>query len=257
LRDFLEAKYADQKIDVAIAILSPALEFLLNYGSAIFPGTPVVFCGIDWQSLVACSGPRHSPQARVRAHSRNALRLHPRTQRAVVVAGTSDFDTRLLELAKIDFGFFQEWLDFQYLTTLPLQNLLTDLSHLPPQTLVFYTTVFRDGAGETLVPREVVKRVSAAANAPTYGFFEQYVGHGIIGGQVNSLSAHGVEAAKLALEVLAGTAASRPQVAEIQTSLFLTGGSCSGGELPRQSYLQVAKFGSANRARGSNTSRKF
>jgi hypothetical protein len=51
LRDFLEAKYADQKIDVAIAILSPALEFLLNYGSAIFPGTPVVFCGIDKTEL--------------------------------------------------------------------------------------------------------------------------------------------------------------------------------------------------------------
>jgi len=222
LRDFLEAKYADQKIDVAIAILSPALEFLLNYGSAIFPGTPVVFCGIDKTEL----GNRLLP-ARVRGILLKrefaptveiALRLHPRTQRAVVVAGTSDFDTRLLELAKIDFGFFQERLDFQYLTTLPLQNLLTDLSHLPPQTLVFYTTVFRDGAGETLVPREVVKRVSAAANAPTYGFFEQYVGQGIIGGQVNSLSAHGVEAAKLALEVLAGTAASRPQVAEIPTN---------------------------------------
>src|SRR5262249_29882610 len=129
---------------------------------------------------------------------------------------------------------------------LPLQNLLTDLSHLPPQTLVFYTTVFRDGAGETLVPREVVKRVSAAANAPTYGFFEQYVGQRIIGGQVNSLSEQGVEAAKVALEVLAGTAASRPQVAEIPTNkLVFDCGSCSGGELPSQSYLQVAKFGSA------------
>jgi hypothetical protein len=33
LRDFLRTKYADKKIDVAIAILSPSLEFLLNYGS--------------------------------------------------------------------------------------------------------------------------------------------------------------------------------------------------------------------------------
>jgi hypothetical protein len=51
LRDFLQTKYADKKIDVAIAILSPALEFLLNYGSAIFPGTPIVFCGIDKTEL--------------------------------------------------------------------------------------------------------------------------------------------------------------------------------------------------------------
>jgi len=95
--------------------------------------------------------------------------------------------------------------------------LLTELSHLPPQTLVFYTTIFRDGAGETLVPREIAQCVSAAANAPTYGFFEQYVGQGIIGGKVNSFSAHGVEAGKLASEVLAGTATSMPQVDEMPT----------------------------------------
>ena len=38
LRDVLQKKYADKKIDLAIAILSPALDFLLNYGSVIFPG---------------------------------------------------------------------------------------------------------------------------------------------------------------------------------------------------------------------------
>jgi signal transduction histidine kinase len=150
-----------------------------------------------------------------------ALRLHPRTEHAVVVAGTSEFDTRLLDEAKIDFEFYESRLDFKYLTTLPLQDLLTELSDLPPRTLVFYTTLLRDGAGETLVPREVVERVSAAANAPTYGFFDQYVGRGIVGGDVNSISAHGVEAAKLALQVLAGTEMSRPQVSEVPTNKIL------------------------------------
>jgi signal transduction histidine kinase len=225
LRDFLQAKYADKKIDLAIAILSPALEFLLNYGSEIFPGTPIVFCGIDKTEL----GIRLLPsQVRGILLKREfaptveiALSLHPKTERAVVVAGTSDFDTKLLELAKIDFGFYEQRLNFQYLTTLPLQKLLAELSHLPPRTVVFYMTVFRDGAGETLVPRDVAERVSTAANAPTYGFFEQYIGRGIIGGNVNSLSAHGVEAAKLALQVLAGTEASTPQVAELPTNKIL------------------------------------
>ena len=49
-----------------------------------------------------------------------ALSLHPKTERAVVVAGTSDFDTRLLEQAKRDFRFYEERLDIQYLTTLPV-----------------------------------------------------------------------------------------------------------------------------------------
>jgi signal transduction histidine kinase len=224
LRDFLQAKYADKKIDLVIAILSPALDFLLNYGSVIFPGTPIVFCGIDKTELSNRSLP---PNVRGILLKREfaptveiALSLHPKTKRAVVVAGTSDLDTRILEQAKIDFGFYENRLDFQYLTTLSLQDLLIELSHLPPRTIVFYTTLFRDGAGETLVPREVVERVSAAANAPTYGFLDQYVGRGIVGGNVSSLSAHGVEMAKLALRVLAGTETG-PQVSEVATNKLL------------------------------------
>ena len=226
LRDFLQAKYADKKIDLVIAILSPSLEFMLNYGSVIFPGTPILFCGVDKTDLGNRSLPPHvrgillkrefAPTVEV------ALSLHPNTERAVVVAGTSDSDTRLLEQAKIDFGFYEERLDFHYLITLSLQDLLIELSHLPPRTLVFYTTLFRDGAGKTFVPLEVVERVSAAANAPTYGFFDQYVGRGIVGGNVISLSAHAVEMAKLALRVLAGTTeASAPQVAEVATNKLL------------------------------------
>ena len=35
LRDFLRAKYADKKIDAAVAIISPALDFLLKHGDEI------------------------------------------------------------------------------------------------------------------------------------------------------------------------------------------------------------------------------
>ena len=223
LRDFLQAKYADKKIDLAIAILTPSLDFLLNYGSVIFPGTPIIFCGVDKTQLGNRSLPPNfggillkrefAPTVEI------ALSLHPNTERAVVVTGTSEFDTKLLEQAKIEFGFYENRLDFQYLTTLPLQNLLTELSGLPPRTLVFYTSLFRDGAGETYIPSQVAKRISAAANAPTYGFLDQYVGQGIVGGDVYSLSAHGVEMAKLALRVLAGTEA--PQVSEVATNKLL------------------------------------
>jgi signal transduction histidine kinase len=225
LRDVLQKKYADKKIDLAIAILSPALDFLLNYGSVIFPAAPIVFCGIDKTELGSRVLPRRirgillkrefAPTVEI------ALSLHPKSERAVVVAGTSDFDTRLLEQAKREFRFYEERLNFQYLTTLPLQNLLTELSHLPSRTLVFYTTVFQDGAGESFVPHEVVERVSAAANAPTYGFLDQYVGRGIVGGSVYSTSVHGVETAKLALQVLAGTEASGPQVYEAPANKLL------------------------------------
>ena len=43
LRDFLRAKYAGKTIDVVIAALGPALDFMLEHGSEVFPGASVVF----------------------------------------------------------------------------------------------------------------------------------------------------------------------------------------------------------------------
>jgi hypothetical protein len=45
-REYLRTKYADRKIDVAIAVLGPSLDFLLSYGQTIFPGADVVFCAV-------------------------------------------------------------------------------------------------------------------------------------------------------------------------------------------------------------------
>ena len=55
LQDFLRAKYADKKIDVVVAIMAPALDFLMMYSDLIFPGTPIVFCGLDRGQLGARS----------------------------------------------------------------------------------------------------------------------------------------------------------------------------------------------------------
>jgi signal transduction histidine kinase len=90
-----------------------------------------------------------------------------------------------------------------YLTSLPLQELLVELTKLPPQTIVLFTTLFRDGSGKPFVPHNIVPRVSAAANAPTYGFLDQYVGRGIVGGRVYSSALHGTQTGKLVLQVLA------------------------------------------------------
>jgi signal transduction histidine kinase len=218
LKDYLRAKYANKKIDVAVAVFGPALEFLLKHGDAILPGTPIVFCGIEKEEL---SGRSLPPHVRGVLLSREfaptlelALNLHPLTEQVVVVAGTSEFDTRLLNWARQDFSAYESRLTFTYLTTLPLQKLLTELAGLPPHTIVLLTTLFRDGAGESFVPHNVVPLVSDAASAPVYGFLDQYLGRGIVGGSLYSSSTQGMEAAKLVLQVLDGSERSRPSFLE-------------------------------------------
>jgi signal transduction histidine kinase len=133
-----------------------------------------------------------------------ALRLHPETKHIVVVSGTSEFDTRLVDQAKAEFHSFEDRLTFTYLSALPIPELLAKLSSLPPQTVVLYTTMFQDGAGTAIVPHEAAERIATASSAPVYGFLDQYLGRGIVGGQLYSVGTQGEEAAKLTLRILAG-----------------------------------------------------
>jgi signal transduction histidine kinase len=132
------------------------------------------------------------------------LRVHPTTEHFVVVAGTSDYDTRLLLQAQKEFRPYENRVSFTYLPELPLEQLLSTLSLLPSRDIVLYLTLFQDGIGHPFVPHQVVERVSGAASVPVHGFLDQYLGHGIVGGSLYSFTAIGAETAKLVLRLLAG-----------------------------------------------------
>jgi PAS domain S-box-containing protein len=208
LRDYLARKYGERPMDAVIAVMGPALDFVLSHGEGIFHGTPVVFGGIDRRELGGRALPAHVTGVLLpRAFAPTlelALTLHPRTRRVVFVAGTSEFDRRLTEQAQSEFRRYQDRVAFSYLTGLPLSQLVREVSQLPPRTIVLYSTIFRDGAGDTFVPHDVAEHLSDVANVPVYGFVDQYLGRGIVGGHLYSVEAHAEEVVRLTLEILAG-----------------------------------------------------
>ncbi len=106
--------------------------------------------------------------------------------------------------AQKEFRPYENRVSFTYLAELPLEQLLSTLSLLPSRDIVLYLTLFQDGIGQPLVPHEVVERVSSVASVPVYGFLDQYLGRGIVGGSLYSSSTVGAEAAKMALPLLTG-----------------------------------------------------
>jgi signal transduction histidine kinase len=221
LRDFLRAKYADKKVDVAVAIMAPALDFLMAYGNLIFPQTPIVFCGLDRGQLGTRSLTPNTFGVLIKREYAPtlelALRLHPETERVVVVSGTSDFDQELLAQAQNDFRPYENRVSFSYLSDLSLAQLLTKLSQLPSRDIVLVITVFQDGSGQPFVPHDVVERVSGAASVPVYGFLDQYIGRGIVGGSLYSTTKHGADTARMVLRLLTG-AAMPAHLAEVSSS---------------------------------------
>jgi hypothetical protein len=119
----------------------------------------IVFCGIDRNRLGNLTLPSDVTGVLLKREFaptlKLAVRLHPKTDRIVVVSGASRFDARLLAQAREEFQPFEHRFTFTYLAALPLTALLSELSQLPPNTVVLYLTVFLDGRGQALVPHEV------------------------------------------------------------------------------------------------------
>ena len=85
-----------------------------------------------------------------------------------------------------------------------MQETLARVGSLPPDTIVLYSAIFTDGAGQSFVPREALSLISRAANAPVFGLYDSFLGYGIVGGRLVSFEQQGREAAALALRIMGG-----------------------------------------------------
>jgi signal transduction histidine kinase len=208
LAKFLRQKYADRQVGLVIAGLAPALDFALNYRSEIFPGIPLVFCAVDEREVMARKLPSDvigvPNKFDLTATLDIALRLHPNTAHVYVVAGKAEFDLSWVAEARRVFRGYEERLEFVYLTGLPMNALLSEVDHLPPDSIIYYLHIFEDGAGKPFVPAEALELIGAKANAPIYGNVDTYIGRGLVGGRVFSFEAEGQHAAGLGLRILAG-----------------------------------------------------
>ena len=212
LREHFRRKYSGTRLDLIVAVLEPSLDFLLGQGGALFAGVPIVFCGADASDLKD-----HLPGGNVTGVVLErdfaptldiALRLQPDTRNVFVVGGASQFDAGLQDIARRNLKPFESRVRVDWLTTLPMDALLKQLSELPPHSVIYFLTVFADGAGQSFVPHEVLRRVVSVANAPVYVAVDQFVGLGAVGGNVYSLATHGQQAAQIGLRVLRGERAS-------------------------------------------------
>ncbi len=208
---YLRRKYAGLKLDAIIAVYPPAVEFLLADGSAAFPGVPVVACEVTsaFAEMLERSSSRRWITGEIMGEDagnvlETALRMRPGTKRVALVGGVARTDRYAQGVVRKGLERFSGRLEPIDLTMLSMDETLAQVASLPPDTIVFYNSIFRDGAGRHFVPREALSLVSRASNAPVFGLYDSYMGYGIVGGHLASFEQSGRSAADLALRILSG-----------------------------------------------------
>jgi PAS domain S-box-containing protein len=203
---YLQEKYAEAPPAVLIPLGRGAVPFMLQYRKLIAPDAPVIMTSVPATS--AASGLENAVWVVTDYDFAKTLelarRLQPNARKIVVIGGTSEYDRPWLDDARRELEPYRDRYELGYLVDLPYDELLTQASRLPPDTIVLMSFVFRDGGGLPRAPPDVAAAVSGVSGAPVYAPISTYLSRGIVGGYMDSYEAHGVAAADLALEILAG-----------------------------------------------------
>ncbi|HWN99645.1 MAG TPA: PAS domain S-box protein [Blastocatellia bacterium] len=228
LRDFLRHKYEHHQPDLIIATSGTCIEFVERYGAQLFPGKPVVFNGGEAaQPLPNATGV--SSKIDMKSTLDLALKLPPGitrgfvvsrdVRRVFVVSGASDFDKYYERIARRQFQEFEGQVEFTYLTGLPMADLQKTVANLPADSIIYYTSIVEDGAGNKFLPTEALDKVSAVANAPIYSWNDVGIDHGIVGGSLMSVEIIAKRTAELALRILSGEKPENIPITELQINV--------------------------------------
>jgi signal transduction histidine kinase len=222
LRAVYGSKYRDQRFDVIITALPEPFQFVLRARDELWPGTPVVVCGVDERSVHDLKPPpgfavlttRFDTEGTVRA----ALALLPDTRHVALVGGASQPEQvyhDLIRQAVARTG----GVDVIDLTKLPIADALARVSSLPVHTVIIQSSYQVDGAGRRFNGIDLVPHISSAANRPVFTPLGLALGRGVVGGSIVEFEDIGRDAARVATQLLRGGTAFATPVPTFATAL--------------------------------------
>jgi len=207
----LRQTYAKQKFDLVIVAVYPALEFAVKYRDRIFPGVPIVFMMVApgrvqdrrlWPRVTGVT-----IQTDIPGTLDLALRLHPDTRNVAVVSGNSEFERYWQALTHQELRQRTEKLSVTDLVGLPPDQLLRQVSALPPHTVIFFQLVPQESLQLAVGTYDVLAAISQ--RFPTYCIHNYCFDHGVIGGSYPDMDEQVVKAGGLAGQVLSGESPDR------------------------------------------------
>ncbi len=208
---FISAKYRDRKIDLVIVSDNNAFSTVLKRGESLFPGAPIVFCGVNEFTSSMLAGHQNVTgvveDVDITKTIQTILRIQPGVRHLAAVSDdvpTARIHRRQLAAA---FALFRRRLELIELYNLSADSLKVRLAALPAQTAILHLSLYRDARGVRYSGNEGFRLVVENADAPVYCLWDIWVGEGAVGGVVTSGYEQGKSAGLMARRILAGTAA--------------------------------------------------
>ncbi len=206
--EYLRALFAEHRLDLVVAIGSPAVGFVQRHRQDLFPSTPAVYTGVERRRVSYAELTANDAVVAINndfsAVAENILHVLPATTEIAVVIGNSPIEKFWAEQLRIAFQPFEKRVAFTWFNELSFEEMLKRAATLPPHSVIFFALLSVDAAG---VPHEAGKaldRLYAVADVPLFSESSAFFGRGIVGGPLNSILALSQAAAGVSVRILGG-----------------------------------------------------
>lgn len=208
LYNYYKFKFRDTKFDLVIASDNHAFDFIIMHGEALFPGVPIVFCGVNDVD------PKDIPMRdRMTGILENfdvvdninmAMRFHPGKTRLVVIGDKSLTGTAIANQVRAQLPSLSQKLPVEFLDDFTLDELIARVRAASHDSIFFFIPFYKDVGKEVYSAQDLLRIVWEKTHVPLYGAWDFLLGSGLVGGKMISGSAHGRAAAEMGLRILNG-----------------------------------------------------
>jgi signal transduction histidine kinase len=193
-----------------------ALEFTIRLRDELFPGVPIVFVATTAPDAVG-----HGAAAGITGVLRGlalsetmelALKLHPSVKQVFVIAYAPAVEG-YTERVQSTLSRFAQRVRLSYIGDTTAAAMVAHVRALPRESLVFYARYSPVDTQRVVYPDELLSSIAQASSVPVYAASDIYMGHGIVGGMMQSNELDGTRVGKITLRILEGT---RPEAIAIE-----------------------------------------
>jgi len=208
LYEVYKLKYKNFRFDAIMATDNNAFEFMRKYRDDLFPGTPLVFCGVnyfekDWlknQKLITGINEENDFKTCIEM----MLRLHPKTKQIVFINEWTTTGYGVHKAFVKTIPYFQKTVQFSLLEDVRIEEVFDRLALLSEDSLVLYSAFSRDKSGRLFDYDEIISLIREHCKVPIYTTNEFNIGLGVVGGLVVHGYDQGEAAARMTLRILQG-----------------------------------------------------
>ena len=197
----------ETRFDGIILTDNHALDFVARHREILFPGIPMVACGINGaQSIPSNAGDVNIILERL-AHLETlnaALQQNPKTHTIYIVIDNTLTGQSILQDFIAQTASLAGQVKLEVLPPMTSEDLLRFASNLVSGEFIYLLVYFQDAAGKLFTAEEMPRAIAAQAPVPVYVGWDFQLNSGVVGGCITSAYGQGQKAAQTLLDRLAG-----------------------------------------------------